>query len=245
MSPCVAGLDVDRPIRFGDGFRIENAVLRLQRVALREIVADERRVDCAVDDRMGDMHAPGTEFARHALGERPQREFRARKGGEARSAAQARRGAGENDRAAPAPRHRPRNLASHEKAGETGHLPDLAVDARGQIVDRKTHVRADIEDGDLDRPDLTLDVCDERDHLVLVARIDAEGPDFMSRALDLHNQRTELVGMPPHRTGDVAFAREAACDRAARRIAGPDHERRFSFDHGVLPLSFDRRFIVA
>ena len=78
-------------------------------------------------------------------------------------AAQARRGAGEEDRAAPARQHRPRGFAADQEAGQRGHLPDLAVDALGGVGDGKRTLAPMLKTADLDRRDLALDARDERD----------------------------------------------------------------------------------
>ena len=50
-----------------------------------------------------------------------------------------------------------------EEARERAHLPDLGVDAGRQLADRKPHVAANVEDADLDRPDVLLDRLHELD----------------------------------------------------------------------------------
>src|SRR5690606_41097130 len=57
MRPGIARLAVDLPIGFRDVIGIQDPVLLFQRIARRKIVADEGRVDRAVDDRMCDMDA--------------------------------------------------------------------------------------------------------------------------------------------------------------------------------------------
>src|SRR3546814_2896890 len=122
---------------------------------------DEFGVDRAVDDDMRDMDALRPQFARHRLGEHPQRRLGPRKGREARSAAQARRRAGEEDGAAAARRHALRRLAPHQETGEARHFPDLGVDAHARLADREIYVPADVEHRDLDRADLCLDLVEQ------------------------------------------------------------------------------------
>jgi hypothetical protein len=54
-GPRVAWLAVEIPIVLGDVIRIQDAVLIFRRIAVREIAANEFRVDCAIDDDMRDM----------------------------------------------------------------------------------------------------------------------------------------------------------------------------------------------
>ena len=94
---------------------------------------------------------------------------------------------------------------------------------------READVGADVEDGDLDRRDLALDVRDERLDVDLLARVGAEAVRLAAVGADLRDQRLELVGAAPRDAGDEAFAREAARDRAAGRVAGADDEHRLAF----------------
>ena len=57
MRPGAPRLHVQAPVVLGDRVRVEDALALLERTALGEIVADERRVDRAVDDEMRDMDA--------------------------------------------------------------------------------------------------------------------------------------------------------------------------------------------
>jgi hypothetical protein len=128
----------------------------------------------------------------------------------------------------PARQHRLGDLAAHQEAGERAHLPDLAVDALGRLGDAEANVGADVEDGDLDRCDLALDVRDQRLDVELLARVGREAVRLAAVGLDLRDQRRELVGAAPRHAGDEPFAREAACDRAAGGVAGADDEDRSS-----------------
>ena len=145
--------------------------------------------------------------------------------GEAGRAAQARRGAGEEDGAAAARHHHLGDLAAHQEAGERTHLPHLAVHALGGLGDAEAHVGADVEDGDFDRPDVALDRRDQLGHLGLVACIGTEAARLAAVGLDAIDQRLQLVGRAPRDAGDEAFARETARDRAAGGVTGADHER--------------------
>ncbi len=210
-------------------------LLLLQRVALGEVLGDEARVDRAVDDDVRDMDPLRPELARHALGERAQRVLGAGERGEARRAAHARGRAGEDDRAAAARQHRLGDLAAHQEAGERAHLPHLAVDALGRLGDREAHVRADVEDRDLDRRDLALDVRDQRLDVDLLARVGAEAVRRAAVGADLRHERLELVGAAPGDARDIALAREAARDRAAGGVAGADHEYRLCCRLHIVP----------
>ena len=73
MGPGVARLTVQHPVLVGNVLRVQDTVLCLQGIALREIVADEGGVNRAVHHHMGHMDAARPKLTRHALGQRPQR----------------------------------------------------------------------------------------------------------------------------------------------------------------------------
>ena len=52
----------------------------------------------------------------------------------------------------------------------------------------------------------------------------AEAARLAAIGMDAIDQRLHLVGGAPRDAGDVALAREAACDRSASRIARADHQ---------------------
>src|SRR3546814_13353914 len=92
--------------------------LRLRAVEIGMAALDEFGVDRAVDDDMRDMDALRPQFARLRLGEHPQRRLGPRKGREARSAAQARRRAGDAD--GPAAARRQALRTTEERRGGKG-----------------------------------------------------------------------------------------------------------------------------
>jgi hypothetical protein len=146
----------------------------------------------------------------------------------AKAAKPARQGHRDLHHGAPAARcHHPGGLATGQEPGETGHLPDLGEHASSGLGDRKPDVRPDVEDTDLDRRDLRLDPGEERDHLVLLPRVDAERVGVSASAADGRGKRFELVGMAAHDDGGVALAGETAGDRAAQSVAGADDDDRF------------------
>jgi len=120
--------------------------------------------------------------------------------------------------------HRLGRFARRQETGEGGHLPHLAIDARGGVADVEPHVAADVEDKDLDLADFGLNLLEQLDDLLLVARIGAEGMDLAALAGDLRHQGLQLVGVPARDDGGVAFPREAAGNRPARRISCADHD---------------------
>ena len=119
-----------------------------------------------------------------ALRQRPKPVLRAGEGREAGGAAHARGRAGEEDRAPAARSHHARRLAARQEAGEAGHLPDLGIDLGRRLEHGKTHVGADVEDEDLDRPDRLLDRRDEGGDVGFVARIEPEGVRFAAAGAD-------------------------------------------------------------
>ena len=242
MRPGAARLLVEAPVVLGDGVGIENAVPLLQRIALGEIVADEGGVERAVDHRMRDMDARGPELARHALRQRPQAMLGAGEGGEAGAAAHARRGAGEEDGAALARDHDLGDLAAHQEPGEAAHLPHLEIDARRRLADPKANIGADVEHGDLDRPQVALDAQHELGHLLFLARIGAERLGRAAGSADRFHQRRQLVAVAAHDRGDEALLGEAARDGAAQRVAGADHQRDLLL-HAIPPYAAGSAFL--
>ena len=174
------------------GFRMPSCVL--QRVALGEAAADELGVDRAVDDDVRHVDVLRPEFARHALRQRAQRMLGAGEGGEVGRAAQRRRGAGEEDRAAPALTIRlatSRPLRKPPKQAISQILKYLRAVSSRML---RRHVGADVEHQHLDRPDVALDLLDQRDHLLFLARIAAEAVGLAARGADAVDQRLQLVG---------------------------------------------------
>ena len=79
---------MERPIDLGDRVRVEDAVLLLQRVAIRELFLDPGGVDGPVDDDMTDMNALRAKLAGHGLGQGAQPVLSGREGGITGAAAQ-------------------------------------------------------------------------------------------------------------------------------------------------------------
>ncbi|SPA07906.1 hypothetical protein CBM2625_B110181 [Cupriavidus taiwanensis] len=234
MRPRVARLLVQHPVGIGDMVGIDDAVLGLGRVAVREVFANPLGVDGGIDHQVRDVDVLWPQFARHALRQRPQRVLGAGKRGHVLAPAQAGGGAGKEDRAPLARQHRARGLAAHQEAAEARHLPDLVVHARAGLGDGKLHVGADIEDRHLQRRDLALDARDQLDGLVFLARIAAKGMGFAAIGADLLHQRLQLVGMAARYAGNVALAGKAPCNGAAGGVASPDDEDGLLFGHGCL-----------
>ena len=181
-------------------------------------------IDRPVNHDVTDMDAFGAKLARHALGERAQRMFTAGEGGIAVSAAKARRGAGEQDGATFARKHPFCGLAAHEECGERTHLPNFAINTRSGFGDAETHIAANIEDHDRERPDIPFDPVHQRGNGVLVARIGMNAGDRLALGLDRLDEWLEVAA--PARGDDViALTRESPSDGAAQKIASPHHQR--------------------
>ncbi len=73
----------------------------------------------------------------------------------------------------------------------------------------------------------------------LLARVGREAVRLAAVGPDLRDQRRELVGAAPRDAGDEAFAREAACDRAAGGVAGTDDEHRVAYRLHIVPSGVD------
>src|SRR6185369_2512448 len=152
--------------------------------------------------------------------------------------AQARRRAGEKDRAALSRHHDFCRLAPNQEAGERRHLPHLPVHALGRLADREAHIAAHVEHADLDRADLALDRLYELRDLLLAARVAAEGVRLAAFGLDGLHQRRQLVRGAPRHASRETFAREAPRDRAAGRLARSDDQRGLCLRHGYLSLEY-------
>jgi hypothetical protein len=149
-----------------------------------------------------------------------------REGREALLAAQGRAGSGEQDRTPPARQHHPRRLAPRQETGETGHLPDLGKHLGRGLDDAEAHVRADIEDHHLQRPDLTLDLVEQGDHLGLLAGVDAIGAGLAAAVADRPGEDLELIQMarPAGHADRVALGGEGPGDRPADAVADAHHQ---------------------
>ena len=121
--------------------------------------------------------------------------------------------------------HRARRLAARQEAGEAGHLPDLGIDLGGRLEDGKTHVGADVENEDLDRPDRPLDRLEEGGDVGFLARVEPERVRFAAVRADALRQRLQRldVARTPRHADREALAGEGARDRAAEALARPDH----------------------
>src|SRR5439155_18592337 len=110
-GPGAAVLAVEIEIALRDRRRLEHSVGTARVAALP--------LDAAVDDEMGDMNVLWRELARHALRQAAQSELAHRKGSRIDVALDARRSAGEQDRAAAAAQHLPSRRLPDEKAAIT------------------------------------------------------------------------------------------------------------------------------
>src|SRR6516162_3129653 len=104
VRPAVARLVVQRPIGFGDGAGLDQAVRRQigHRAGGAESSVNRLAVDRAIDDQVSDVDILRCELARRGLRDPAQAELSRRKSGIAGTAAQAGGGAGEQDGAAAA-----------------------------------------------------------------------------------------------------------------------------------------------
>ena len=110
-------------------------------------------------------------------------------------------------------------LAPHQEAGQRAHLPHLAVHALGGLGDAEAHVGADVEHHHVDRRDLLLDVLEQRGHLLLVARVRAEGVHHAAVGADLLHQRLQVFHEAAGDARHQPLARKAPGDGAAGGVA--------------------------
>src|SRR5271170_878113 len=132
--PRVAWLLVKLPIRLGNGggpheARGVEVLHRLFAFALPDSVAHPCCIHSRIDYQMRDVDILRPEFARGALRNRAQAEFRSRKCRVSDSAADTRRRSRKENRSAPARQHHARRLPARDKPGIARHFPHLAEDA--------------------------------------------------------------------------------------------------------------------
>src|SRR5215470_8816319 len=121
LRPRRSRLAMDVPKGFGDRVDPKQAVLAALLDPRRGELAEALAVDAAVDDDMCDMDAEPPVLPRHALCDHPQSRLGRGKMRVARLAAQAGRGAGEDDRAATERNEASGRLAPDEEAAEAAH----------------------------------------------------------------------------------------------------------------------------
>ena len=118
-----------------------------------------------------------------------------------------------------------RHLARRQKAGETAHLPNLVILARGFFENARRNIGADVEHEHVDRPDVAFDRLDQRHDLIFFARVRAERMRDPTGLLDLCDQRRQLVGIAAGDADRESFGRETPRDGAAGSIAGANNQR--------------------
>src|SRR5262249_17607274 len=171
-----------------------------------------------IDNEMGDVDILGPKLAGSGLRHRAQTELGAGKGRVTNAAAKARRRSGKEDAAAAAWHHPPRGLPPGEKSRIARHLPDLAEHALGCVEQGKVHVRADVEDAHL-KWRVLIGVRQERDDLLLLARIQRARKDRATRGLDLLGQWRKLVAVAPSNEQCEAFGGKFLSDFGADEVA--------------------------
>src|SRR5262245_43839329 len=128
-------LAMDMPEGIGDRLDAEQAVLAPFLEDSGCAAAQALTVDAAIHHDMGDMDAERAIFARHALGDHAQPRLGRGEMGKARLAAEARRGAGEEDGAA-SPGHEPaRRLAPDKESAEAAHPPEILELRRRRLAE--------------------------------------------------------------------------------------------------------------
>src|SRR6185312_81003 len=229
VSPAVFRLLMREPIGFRDrarpGQRIGENVPGLDAACGLQPGANGVAVDGGIDDQMNDMNVLWSKLARHGLSEGPQPEFRRSESGKALAAAEACCGARKEDRAAAARDHDARGFAADQEARVAGELPGLEEQLFRGLDQRLVDVGSGIEQADFDRPDLLLDAGEEVLDLLLLARIDADGVDFVTLGFQLIEQGLGLGGIAAADADGIAALCEAARHRCPDRVAGTDKDR--------------------
>jgi hypothetical protein len=102
--------------------------------------------------------------------------------------------------------HQASSLTSCEKAGIAGHLPDFAEYPLGGVEQWEAHVGADIKYADFERRPL-IGIRQERDDLLLFARVERPTEDAAARYFDLLDQWCEFATIAPPDEQGKAFGR--------------------------------------
>src|SRR5689334_5532342 len=152
VRPRRPRLPMDLPIRLRDRVDAEQAVLAAFGQQLRPAAQQPLAKDAAVDDDVGDMQALRAELAGHALGDHPEAGLGRGEVREARLAAQAARGAGEDHRAAALRRQPPRRLAADQEAAIAADPPERLELGGRRLAEIDPLVVAGIEDHEIERP---------------------------------------------------------------------------------------------
>ncbi len=174
---------------------------------------------------MGHMDVLRAEFAGHALRKRAKRMLGTRKRGIVFLASQTRSSAGKENRAALTLYHALGNFPCVQKSCKAGHLPDLEVLSRCLLKDGRRHIGANVKYENVNWADLGLNLVDEGDHLLLLARVRAKRVGDSAGIVNGVNQRLELVRCTTRHTSDHAFRGETLGDCTTRGVPRSDHER--------------------
>lgn len=132
-----------------------------------------------------------------------------------------------------------RRLAPGEETRIGRHLPDLLVDAGRRFGDAEADIRADIEHADFQRADLRLDLVDQSNRCLFLARIHPEGARLAAFRFNFSDeavQRLEIAWTAAD-AGDEALPRESLRDGAAGGVTCADDEGS-SLGHGGLSRFF-------
>src|SRR5262249_49858485 len=146
VCPRRALLTIHMPVRVGNCFDSKQTILAALLDRFGAAAAQAVTVDAAIDHDVCDVNAERAIFARHALRNHAQPGFSGGELGDAGLATQASRCAGEEHRAA-AKRHEAACcFASHQKATETSHPPEMFEQLRGQLSEVEPAVVASVID---------------------------------------------------------------------------------------------------
>src|SRR5713101_2888099 len=179
-GPGAAVLAVDIEIGLRYCRRLEHSVGTARVAALV--------LDAPVDDEMGDMDVLRRELARHALREAAQSKLAHREGSGIDITLDARRGAGEQDRAAAAAQHLPSRRLPDEKAAITADHERFLDFDWVKLDERAARAVARVENDNVGGGEVARDGAEERVDIAALAGIAAIG----ARA-DFRTQRCELV----------------------------------------------------
>jgi hypothetical protein len=211
-----------------------------QRIALREVVADEGGVDGAIHHHMRHMDAARPQLARHALGQRAQRMLGTGKGGKARAAAQRGGGTGEHNglRGGPRPARVTMRLATSRpfrkplKQAISQILKYLRADCSRMLLGTLAPMLNTITSmGPMVDSICSTSAITSSSLRASEAKPCAAPPS----ARDLVHQRLQLVQAAAGDAGHIAFACKAAGDGAAGGVTCANHHERHLFM--VIPCS--------
>src|SRR5215203_1566842 len=211
---------MEEPVGLGDGVRGEQGML----LAVGEHLAGSWGVDLAVHDHVRYVYPLRPELPRHGLRERAQTELADREPREVRLAAQRRRGAGKQDRAAPRLDHRRKYLPGRVESPRAVR-PEARIELLRREIQDTAHLEgAGVVDEDLRIPQLIAYQFEGGGDGVGIRGVGRDGQRRAPAAFELLPHPGNALFAARHEGEAEAFTGEASCHRRAE--PGPDPKYR-------------------